>query len=136
MRPQGAAATQAGARTRATRPVGTSRRRSQRMTSVVTIGYPQQSTAAAAAEHLHRVTPDFLSGSDAVAVLSRDAEGVIHLATSHESPSQGRLLGLFWPPLLGPLCFGPILGSSATGPWRELERVVIQAGLVRALRAP
>jgi uncharacterized membrane protein len=53
------------------------------MAILVAIGYPDETTATAAAEEAHRLAKDLIIQPDAIAAIQRDAEGKFHVHTSH-----------------------------------------------------
>ena len=65
------------------------------MTTVVAVAFPDESTAGAAAEDLRWAALDVIADADAVAVVSRDRAGSLHLTTSHGGSDESRW-GVFW----------------------------------------
>lgn len=82
------------------------------MATLVAIGYPDESTAAAAAEEATRLARDLIIQPDAIAVVRRDAQGKFHTTTSHHSVAGGTSWGMFWGLLFGLLFFVPFLGMA------------------------
>jgi uncharacterized membrane protein len=79
---------------------------------LVTIGYPDETTAAAAGEEAHRLAADLIIEPDAIAVISRDRNGKFHTTTSHHPVAGGTSWGMFWGLLFGMLFFVPLFGMA------------------------
>jgi uncharacterized membrane protein len=87
------------------------------MSTLIAIGYPDETTAERAAEEAQRLAKDLVIQPDAIAVIRRDKDGRFHVTTNH-NPVVGEVSwGMFWGFLFGLLFFVPLLG------------VVIGAGL-------
>jgi uncharacterized membrane protein len=84
----------------------------QIMTTLVAIGYPDETTATAASLEAHRLTDDLILQPDAIAVIIRDKEGKFHVTTSHHAVGAGASWGMFWGMLFGILFFVPFLGMA------------------------
>jgi len=82
------------------------------MTTLVAIGYQDETTAAAAAEEARRLAKDLIIEPDANAVIIRDKEGKFHVTTSHHAVAGGATWGMFWGLLFGILFFVPFLGMA------------------------
>jgi len=82
------------------------------MATLVAIGYDDEATAAAAAQEVDRLTHDLVIEPDAVAVISRDAEGKYHVTTNHHAVGAGATWGMFWGFLFGLLFFVPVFGMA------------------------
>jgi uncharacterized membrane protein len=82
------------------------------MTTLVAIGYPDETTAAAAAEEARRLSKDLIIEPDAIAVIVRDKEGKFHVTTSHHAVTGGATWGMFWGLLFGLLFFVPFFGMA------------------------
>lgn len=82
------------------------------MTTLVAIGYPDESTATAAAEEARRLSKDLILQPDAIAVIRRDDDGKLHVTTSHRQVAAGLSWGMFWGMLFGVLFFVPFLGMA------------------------
>jgi uncharacterized membrane protein len=82
------------------------------MATLVAIGYPDESTAAAAGEEANRLARDLILQPDAIAVIRRDAQGRFHTTTSHHPVAGGTTWGMFWGLLFGLLFFIPFLGMA------------------------
>ena len=96
------------------------------MATLVAIGYPDETTAAAAAEEAERLARDLIIQPDAIAVVRRDASGKFHTTTSHHPVRGGTSWGMFWGFLFGLLFFVPFLGMAVgaglgalMGKWRR-----------------
>lgn len=80
------------------------------MADLIAIGYPDESTAARAAQEVERLAKDLIIEPDAVAVIRRDKEGRFHVTTNHHPVVAGATWGLFWGFLFGLLFFVPLFG--------------------------
>jgi uncharacterized membrane protein len=82
------------------------------MADLVAIGYPDETTAARAADAVYRMAEDLVIQPDAVAVIVRDAEGKYKVTTNHHAVGQGATWGMFWGMLFGLLFFIPVFGMA------------------------
>jgi uncharacterized membrane protein len=82
------------------------------MTTLVAIGYPDETTATAASLEAHRLAKDLIIEPDAIAVIIRDREGKFHVTTSHHAVGAGASWGMIWGFLFGLLFFVPLLGMA------------------------
>jgi uncharacterized membrane protein len=80
------------------------------MADLIAIGYPDETTAYAAAEEARRLAADLIIQPDAIAVIARDKDGSYHVQTSHHPLGAGASWGMFWGFLFGLLFFIPVLG--------------------------
>ena len=80
------------------------------MADLVVIGYPDETTAAAAADEARRLAADLIIQPDAIAVIVRDEDGTYHSSTSHHAVGGGAMWGMFWGFLFGLLFFIPVIG--------------------------
>jgi uncharacterized membrane protein len=80
------------------------------MADLVAIGYPDETTATAAADEAYRLAQDLIIQPDAIAVIVRDKEGNYHVHTRHHAVGAGASWGMFWGFLFGLLFFIPVLG--------------------------
>jgi len=80
------------------------------MADLVVIGYPDETTAFAAADEARRLAADLIIQPDAIAVIRRDADGTYHTETSHHAVGGGAMWGMFWGFLFGLLFFIPVFG--------------------------
>ena len=80
------------------------------MADLIVIGYPDETTAAAAADEARRLAADLIIQPDAIAVITRDADGTYHSHTSHHAVGGGATWGMFWGFLFGLLFFIPVIG--------------------------
>ena len=87
------------------------------MADLVAIGYPDETTAEAAAEEARRLAADLIIQPDAIAVIIRDTDGRYHVHTTHHHPvAAGAVWGMFWGFLFGLLFLIPVAGM-AVGAW-------------------
>jgi len=82
------------------------------MSTLVAIGYPDETTATAAADEAQRLAKDLIIQPDAIAVVRRDTEGKFHVTTTHHMVGSGAVMGMFWGFLFGLLFFIPVLGMA------------------------
>ncbi|GAA3383629.1 DUF1269 domain-containing protein [Cryptosporangium minutisporangium] len=82
------------------------------MATLVAIGYPDETTATAAALEAHRLSKDLIIQPDAIAAIIRDKEGKFHVTTSHQEVRTGTSWGMFWGFFFGILFFIPVLGMA------------------------
>ena len=82
------------------------------MADLIAIGYPDETTAYAAADEARQLAADLIIQPDAIAVISRDTDGTYHTQTSHHPVGGGAMWGMFWGFLFGLLFFIPVLGMA------------------------
>jgi uncharacterized membrane protein len=82
------------------------------MATLIAIGYPDESTAAAAADEARLLAKDLIIQPDAIAVISRDNDGTYHVETNHHAVGGGAIYGMFWGFLFGLLFFIPVFGMA------------------------
>ena len=82
------------------------------MADLIAIGYPDETTAEAAAEEARRLAKDLIIQPDAIAVIVRDDEGGYHVHTNHHLVGGGATWGMFWGFLFGLLFFIPVFGMA------------------------
>ena len=82
------------------------------MSTLVAIGYPDESTATAAGDEAERLAKDLIIEPDAIAVIRRDKEGKFHVTTNHHAVAGGATWGMFWGLLFGMLFFVPFFGMA------------------------
>ena len=86
------------------------------MADLVAIGYPDETTAEAAADEARRLAADLVIEPDAIAVIVRDKDGTYHVHATHHPVAAGAAWGMLWGFLFGLLFFIPVLGM-AVGAW-------------------
>jgi uncharacterized membrane protein len=77
---------------------------------LIAIGYPDETTAAQAAQEARRLAKDLIIEPDAIATIVCDKEGKYHVSTSHNPVGTGATWGMFWGLLFGLLFFVPVFG--------------------------
>ena len=82
------------------------------MADLIVIGYPDETTAAAAADEARCLAADLIIQPDAIAVITRDSDGTYHSSTSHHAVGGGAMWGMFWGFLFGLLFFIPVFGMA------------------------
>ena len=80
------------------------------MSTLVAVGYPDETTATQAADEAEKLAKDLIIQPDAIAVITRDADGTYHSHTSHHAVGGGATWGMFWGFLFGLLFFIPVIG--------------------------
>jgi len=80
------------------------------MADLIAIGYPDETTADAAADEARRLAADLIIQPDAIAVITRDTDGTYHSRTTHHAVGGGAMWGMFWGFLFGLLFFIPVIG--------------------------
>jgi len=108
------------------------------MTTLVTVTFPHETTASAAAEEVQRLARDLVLDPDAIAVISRDEAGRYHVTTNHHAVVSGPTWGLFWLLLFSLLFFVPSFGmplGAGLGPLlAKLDGAGIDASYRRRVR--
>src|SRR4051812_23692235 len=99
------------------------------MSTLVAIGYPDEKTAAAAAEEAQRLARDLIIQPDAIAVIRRDVEGKYHVTTNHHAVGGGATWGMFWGLLFGMLFFIPVFGMAIGAGMGALMGKVTKSGI-------
>ncbi|HZM84039.1 MAG TPA: DUF1269 domain-containing protein [Candidatus Limnocylindrales bacterium] len=82
------------------------------MSTLLAIGYPDETTATEAEQEVQRLAKDLIIEPDAVAVIVRDREGKLKVSTNHHSVGGGAMWGMFWGGLFGLLFFIPFFGMA------------------------
>ncbi|MDX6230846.1 MAG: hypothetical protein QOI76_4236 [Frankiales bacterium] len=80
------------------------------MSTLIAIGYPDETTADKAAAEARRLAADLIIQPDAIAVIKRDREGRFQVTTNHHPVSGGASWGMLWGFLFGLLFFIPLFG--------------------------
>jgi len=106
--------------------------------AVLAIGYPDEGTAARAAEDVRHLRSDLGVEPDAVAVIARNAQGEYRATTSHHAVEEGGSWGMFWGLLFGLLFFAPVFGSGVGldlgGVFAKIERGGINRAFQQQVR--
>jgi uncharacterized membrane protein len=79
--------------------------------TLLAVGYPDETTAAAAGDEVRRSARDLRLEPEAIAVVSRNEEGGYQVDTNHRAVPGGATSAVFWGRLFGDLFFGPGLGG-------------------------
>lgn len=83
------------------------------MADLIAIGYPDETTADAAADEAYRLSRDLIIQPDAIAVIIRKQDGSYQVHTNHGgSAGAGAIWGTFWGFLFGLLFFIPVFGMA------------------------
>jgi uncharacterized membrane protein len=101
------------------------------MADLIAIGYDDETTAAAAADEVAKLTKELIFEPDAVAVIVRDTEGKYKVTTSHHPVGAGASYGMFWGLLFGVLFFVPVFGMAVGAGLGALLGKVEKTGIDR-----
>ncbi len=101
------------------------------MSTLIAIGYPNETTATEAADEAERLAKDLIIQPDAIAVIRRDREGKFHVTTNHHAVGGGATWGMFWGFLFGLLFFVPVLGMAVGAGMGALMGKVGKMGIDR-----
>ena len=101
------------------------------MSDLIAIGYPDETTAQAAADEAQRLAKNLTIEPDAIAVIVRDTEGKFHVHTSHHTVEDSTTWGMFWGLLFGVLFFVPFLGVAIGAGMGALMGKITQSGIDR-----
>jgi len=99
------------------------------MSDLIVIGYPDETTAAAAADEARRLARDLIIQPDAIAVITRDKEGNYHTQTNHHLVGGGATWGMFWGLLFGLLFFIPVFGMAIGAGMGALMGKITKSGI-------
>src|SRR5205809_983011 len=99
------------------------------MSTLVAIGYPDETTATAAGLETERLAKDLIIQPDAIAVIRRDREGKFHVTTNHHAVGGGATWGMFWGLLFGLLFFIPVFGMAVGAGMGALMGKVAKTGI-------
>jgi len=99
------------------------------MATLIAIGYPDETTAAAAGEEAERLAGDLVIQPDAIAVIRRDRQGKYHVTTNHHAVGAGATWGMFWGLLFGLLFFIPVFGMALGAGMGALMGKVTKSGI-------
>jgi len=101
------------------------------LAELIAIGYPDETTAAVAAQEAERLAKDLILQPDAIAVIARDKSGKYHVTTNHNPVAGGATWGMFWGLLFGLLFFVPVLGIAVGAGLGALMGKVEKTGIDR-----
>jgi len=101
------------------------------MSDLIVIGYPDETTAALAADEARALARDLIIQPDAIASIVRDKEGKYHVNTSHHAVGTGATWGMFWGLLFGLLFFVPVFGLALGAGLGALMGKITKAGIDR-----
>ncbi len=104
------------------------------MATLIAIGYPDETTAAAAADEARRLAKDLIIQPDAIAVIIRDKEGSYHVETTHHAVGAGAMWGMFWGFLFGLLFFIPVFGMAVGAGMGALMGKVTKSSIDKEFR--
>src|SRR5690242_1827726 len=106
------------------------------MTTLLVLGFPYPTTAVAAAQEVALWEPDLGAEPDAVAVVSRDDQGAVHITTNHILGRPGR--PFFWERLLTALILVPVAADPGDDdledPTARLEALGLDAAFQKGVR--
>jgi uncharacterized membrane protein len=101
------------------------------MSDLIAIGYPDETTADAAADEARRLARDLIIEPDAIASIVRDKDGRYHVHTSHHAVGGGATWGMFWGLLFGLLFFVPVFGIAIGAGLGALMGKITKSGIDR-----
>src|SRR5215472_6411129 len=101
------------------------------MSDLIVIGYPDETTAALAADEARALARDLIIQPDAIASIVRDQEGKYHVHTSHHAVGAGATWGMFWGLLFGLLFFIPVFGLAIGAGLGAIMGKVAKSGIDR-----
>ena len=104
------------------------------MSTLIAIGYPDETTATAAADEAERLAGDLIIQPDAIAVIRRDREGKYHVTTNHHAVGAGATWGMFWGLLFGLLFFIPVFGMALGAGMGALMGKIEKSGIDEAFQ--
>jgi uncharacterized membrane protein len=99
------------------------------MSDLIVIGYPDETTAALAADEARALARDLIIQPDAIASIVRDQEGKYHVHTSHHAVGAGATWGMFWGLLFGLLFFVPVFGLALGAGLGALMGKIAKSGI-------
>ena len=99
------------------------------MSDLIVIGYPDETTAALAADEARALARDLIIQPDAIASIVRDKEGKYHVHTSHHAVGAGASWGMFWGLLFGLLFFIPVFGLAIGAGLGALMGKIAKSGI-------
>jgi uncharacterized membrane protein len=99
------------------------------MSDLIVIGYPDETTAALAADEARALARDLIIQPDAIASIVRDKEGQYHVNTSHHAVGAGATWGMFWGLLFGLLFFVPVFGLALGAGLGALMGKITKSGI-------
>ena len=99
------------------------------MSDLIVIGYPDETTAALAADEARALARDLIIQPDAIASIVRDKEGQYHVNTSHHAVGTGATWGMFWGLLFGLLFFVPVFGLALGAGLGALMGKITKSGI-------
>lgn len=101
------------------------------MADLIAIGYPDETTADAAADEARALARDLIIEPDAIASIIRTKDGRYHVHTSHHAVGGGATWGMFWGLLFGLLFFIPVFGMAVGAGLGALMGKVTKTGIDR-----
>jgi uncharacterized membrane protein len=99
------------------------------MADLIVIGYPDETTAALAADEARQLAKDLIIQPDAIASIVRDKEGRYHVNTTHHAVGTGATWGMFWGLLFGLLFFIPVFGMAIGAGLGALMGKITKSGI-------
>jgi uncharacterized membrane protein len=99
------------------------------MADLIAIGYPDETTAAMAADEARALAKDLIIQPDAIASIVRDKEGRYHVHTAHHMVGAGATWGMFWGLLFGLLFFIPVFGMAVGAGLGALMGKITKSGV-------
>ena len=104
------------------------------MSTLIAIGYPDETTASSAAEEACRMARDIDIEPGAIAMISRDRHGRFQVTTNHDPVARDASSDMFWGLLFGFLFFVPVFGMPVGAGLGVVLSRVTAAGIDRQFR--
>ena len=104
------------------------------MSTLIAIGYPDETTAEQAAAEARRLAADLIIQPDAIAVIKRDRNGEIRVTTNHHPVAGNASWGMFWGFLFGLLFFIPLFGMAFGAGFGALMGLMTKMDIDRAFQ--
>jgi uncharacterized membrane protein len=105
-----------------------------KMSDLIAIGYPDETTALEAEKEAERLAEDLIIQADAIAAIVRDKDGKYKVTTNHHSVASGATWGMWWGLLFGLLFFVPVLGMAVGAGFGGLFGKVEKTGVDKAFQ--
>jgi uncharacterized membrane protein len=104
------------------------------LADLIAIGYPDETTAIAAASEAERLAGELIIQPDAIAAIICDKQGKYKVVTNHHQVAGGATWGGFWGLLFGMLFFVPIFGLALGAGFGALMGKLEKSGIDRGFQ--
>ena len=99
------------------------------MSDLIVIGYPDETTAALAADEARALARDLIIQPDQIAAIVRHRDGKFQVITNHHEVGGGAAWGGFWGLLFGLLFFVPVFGLALGAGLGALMGKITKSGI-------